>query len=339
MSLDEVVNFLNRCQIKLDEAIARAARPGSDVISTYFTCQASDFECRPSTGSHNQNVVVNKFSQSALPLFLEGPVHHLRLKPGRDQALRIAEGVRNSGLFDRQLMMYKVNESLANQPMEIGRARVFSPGWFENESVWLHMQYKYWLELCRNGLFQQFFDDAEHALIPFQDPRIYGRSILENSSFIVSSANPDPSLHGTGFVARLSGATIEFMHIMQLLTVGEFPFVLDASGDLVLILRPSLNADWFTRERSVKRLKREGEWHEIEFEPRSFSFMFLGETLVTYHNPALRSTYGEGRVSPRRWQLTMLDGSQVTHVGETLNGNNAQLLRSGGFQRVEIWLE
>ena len=91
--------------------------------------------------------------------------------------------------------------------MEIGRARVFSPGWFENESIWLHMEYKYSLELLRNELYDEFFQDFKKVFVPFFDPAVYGRSIIENSSFIVSSANPDRSLHGNGFVARLSGAT------------------------------------------------------------------------------------------------------------------------------------
>lgn len=33
----------------------------------------------------------------------------------------------------------------------------FTPGWLENESIWLHMEYKYLLELIRNGMYEEFF--------------------------------------------------------------------------------------------------------------------------------------------------------------------------------------
>ena len=34
-------------------------------------------------------------------------------------------------------------------PLQIGRMMAFVPGWLENQSVWLHMSYKYYLELLR----------------------------------------------------------------------------------------------------------------------------------------------------------------------------------------------
>jgi hypothetical protein len=98
---------------------------------------------------------------------------------------------RASNLYDRKLGMYRVNVSLEDQPHDIGRARAFSPGWLENGSIWLHMSYKYLLELLRAGLYEQFFAELPKNLVPFMDPAVYGRSPLENSSFIVSSAHTD----------------------------------------------------------------------------------------------------------------------------------------------------
>ena len=86
----------------------------------------------------------------------------------------------------------------------------FSGRLVENESVWLHMEYKYFLELLRRGLPKEFFTEIQGALVPFLDPVSYGRSILQNSSFIASSAHEDKNLHGQGFVARLSGSTARF---------------------------------------------------------------------------------------------------------------------------------
>ena len=101
--------------------------------------------------------------------------------------------------------MFKVNAPLESQSHEIGRARAFTPGWLENESIWMHMSFKYLWELQKAGLYEAFFEALKNHLPPFMDPQVYGRSPLENSSFIVSSAHPDESLHGNGFVARLSG--------------------------------------------------------------------------------------------------------------------------------------
>ncbi len=62
------------------------------------------------------------------------------------------------------------------------------------------------------------------GLVPFLDPQTYGRSPLENSSFIVSSAHPDESLHGRGFVARLTGACAEFLSMWVFMMAGPQPF-------------------------------------------------------------------------------------------------------------------
>ncbi len=75
--------------------------------------------------------------------------------------------MRHSDLYDEKLSMYKVNASLQNASFELGRARAFTPGWLENESIWLHMEYKYLLELIRNGMYEAFFEDFHKAAIPF----------------------------------------------------------------------------------------------------------------------------------------------------------------------------
>ena len=101
----------------------------------------------------------------------------------------------------------------------------------------LHMEYKYLLELLKSGLYQQYIGDLYKAAIPFQDEERYGRSILENSSFLASSANPDESIHGRGFVARLSGSTVEFMDMWQRMMFGHTPFR-EEDDKLVFALQP-----------------------------------------------------------------------------------------------------
>ena len=126
-----------------------------------------------------------KFKHRPLPLFLEGMVHYLRIvDKEKAKAEKVFDAVKKSALYDKKLKMYKVCVSLKDMPEEIGRCRVFTPGWLENESVWLHMEYKYLLELLKCKLYKEFYGEFKNLLVPFQDPARYGRSILENSSFI-----------------------------------------------------------------------------------------------------------------------------------------------------------
>ncbi|NCS62348.1 MAG: hypothetical protein GW790_12980, partial [Rhodoferax sp.] len=87
------------------------------------------------------------------------------------------------------------------------------------------------------------------GLVAFLDPSIYGRSPLENSSFIASSRFPDAKVHGVGFVARLSGATAEWISMVLHMGLGAAPFVVEA-GELRFKPQPVL-ADWlFTSQAS-----------------------------------------------------------------------------------------
>lgn len=176
-----------------------------------------------------------------LPLFLEGPVRWLKQANSPAAQKRMAAKVRRSGLYDRKLSMYKVNESLSDLTFEAGRTKAFTPGWLENESIWLHMEYKYLLELLRAGLYPEYEQAFNKALVPFLNPDVYGRSTLENVSFLASGANPDPKLHGRGFVSRLSGSTAEFLQMWQWMFFGPTPVQLQ-DGKPVLTLAPMLPA-------------------------------------------------------------------------------------------------
>lgn len=346
LSVAALIDFLQSGLQKLEEGIAKAWNGDARVISTYFINEVSDYELITAPGSEeprcNEKGLpyfrAKKFRQIPLPLFLEGPVHFLRCNTDRDKAMELAANIRNSALFDARLKMYKVNESLANQPMEIGRARTFSPGWFENESIWLHMEYKYMLELLRNGLYAEFFRDFQNVFVPFFTPETYGRSTLENSSFIVSSANPDPSLHGSGFVARLSGATAEFIHILQLMMVGPKPFSLSAQGELQFNLCPALPGWLFTREARTGRLLQAGHWQDIHFAENTFSFMFLGQIMISYHNPDRYDTFGAQLASPVSWTLTDLEGHTSVFHGPVLSGDIAHQIRSLKIRSINVEL-
>lgn len=344
-----IKEYLEACIKKIDEGIQKSIDEETGIPGTYFYHQVVEHEIidsinDPGTKQPKLNrrgfpcYQANAFKLVRLPLFLEGPVHYLRCLPDPTSAQNLADRIKRSGLYDTKLEMYKVNAELSSQPMEIGRARVFSPGWFENESIWLHMEYKFMLELLRNGLYATFFEDFKKVFIPFMNAEQYGRSILENSSFLVSSANPNPELHGTGFVARLSGATAEFIHILMHMAMGPDLFTMDTQGELQFSLNPVLPAWLFTQEETRTRLVLDGEETELATPPNSFSFMLLSKILVTYVNPEMKNTYGDQGVAPQHWKLTDLDGTISQFSGSSLPVEAAERIRAKQVQRIEVAL-
>lgn len=257
------------------------------------------------------------FSLVRIPAFLEGPVRWLKLPVPLEEKRAMYGKVRNSGLYDRKLSMYRVNASLQEASYELGRARAFTPGWLENGSIWLHMEYKYLLELLHCGLYREFFQDFRAAAVPFLDPEGYGRSTLENSSFLVSSVNPNESIHGRGFVARLSGSTAEFLSIWRRMLFGERPFVLE-DGALACRLQPALPAYLVGEDRAV-------------------SARFLGRTRVTYRLDE-RADYIPGGYEVERILVRREDGGTETVDGGVLRGKLAEALRAGAVAALEVFL-
>jgi hypothetical protein len=327
--------FLHEVEHQATRAIEAAINPETGLIHTYYigkpTKSSTLGDQKPAQSQdHSPRVNITGFHHESLPLFLEGQVHLLRNINDPNKALRIHRSVRESPLFDITLRMYKLNDFLGGWPATIGRARTFSRGWFENESVWPHMEYKYLLEILRSGLVDQFFEDAETMLIPFLDPTVYGRSILENSSFIASSVCPDPNARGRGFVARLSGATAEFIHIWSIMTVGEHPFILN-NGMLQLSLSPTLPGSWFNHTATTV------VWNgkEVIIPENSFVCAFLGRILLIYVNQNRRSTYGNHAVHPLRISL---DGGPPMDFSRLFTFY-VERIRSQDCDRVTVWLE
>ncbi|MGD9317261.1 MAG: cellobiose phosphorylase, partial [Anaerolineae bacterium] len=262
-----------------------------------------------------------QFEPTVLPLFLEGPVHALKVQPDRATARELHAKIKASDLYDGQLGMYKVNASLEEQSHELGRARAFAPGWLENESIWLHMEYKYLLEVLKAGLYEEFYEEFERILICFQNPEVYGRSPLENSSFLVSSAHPDPSLHGTGFVARLSGATAEFLSIWTTMMAGPQPFFL-RNGNLCLAFKPILPGWLFDAGGRL-------------------SFTFLGHTPVTIHNPDRVDTWrdeGAGSLHKRPTVLYIPGQGKIEFADGIVPAPYAEMVRAGQVEAIELFL-
>jgi hypothetical protein len=309
--LAELDAALAAFQDKLAGGVARALELSGGLPPTYFTFQLTESERLAENDPQGRPYLrAKRFTPSVLPPFLEGPVRAFKTLSDPEAARKLYDQVRASPLYDRKLKMYKVNASLASQPHTIGRARAFPPGWLENESIWLHMEYKYLLETLKAGLYDEFFTDLHQTLIPFLDPLVYGRSLLENSSFLASSAHPDPSLHGTGFVARLSGSTAEFLSIWTLMLAGSQPFFVQ-DGQLCLALRPALPGWLFTLEGEI-------------------SFRFLGRCTVTYHNPHRRTLTPDTLPQRVRFNARELSGG-------ILGAPYAEQVRSGLIEQIDVF--
>ena len=310
----KLTNFLQEALRKVDSGLNKAFDKTQGVYNSYFINEVVEYELLSAHG-----VKPKKFIQKTAPLFLEGQMHALRLTEEPHQILALHKATKKSALFDKKLKMYKVTAPLNSMPEEIGRCRVFSPGWLENESIWLHMEYKYILELLKAGLIEEFYAEFKNTLIPFQNPQNYGRSILENSSFLVSSAFPDKKLHGNGFVARLSGSTAEFIHIWLLMNVGPRPFSLNEKGELNLTFRPNL-AGWL--------FDKTGE----------YSFNFLSQIQVTYHNPKRKNTFAKNSATVNK--IIIWDKEKpVEFNSSTIPSPYAQAIRLRQIKKIDIYLD
>ena len=327
VKVNDVKKFCERIMARADAGVA-TAQNNTGLFATYFYHEVTQYDILEKSHPQGPHVRPLAFKRHDLPLFLEGFVHALRVQNDSAAASEIYRAVKKSKLYDRVLGMYRVNTDLSGENEEIGRARIFPAGWLENGSIWLHMEYKYLLEVLRRGLYKEFFDDVLKAFVPFMDPARYGRSILENSSFIVSSVHEDKNLHGQGFVARLSGSTAEFVHMWLVMSAGHRPFTLErGTGELTLEFKPVLPGWMFTEKAGGG------------FGAGTYAFKFLGTTLVVYHNAGRVDTFGPGAVKPIRATVKYaLRREPVIVQGAVFTGVLAQDIRKGLVERVDITL-
>lgn len=308
----DVITGLEAMREKLWSGINRAIEENNGLLPMYYYYEPVEYQV-----GENGEIIIHRFERKKMPLFLEGVVKQFRITRNREALKEIYRKVKESELYDRKLGMYKVNAPLRDQPIEIGRARAFPPGWLENESIWLHMEYKYMLELVKKGLYEEFYQDFKKVIVAFLDPGVYGRSPLENSSFIVSSAYPDETLHGAGFVARLTGANAEFLSIWKNMFIGDKPFKLE-NGELVLEFKPALPGWLFDNEGKA-------------------SFKLLGKCIVTYHNPSRIDTW-RLNLEEARIIVYLRNNEKIEVKGNKIRGELALKIRNGEATSIEIHL-
>lgn len=308
---EELSAVLREWETVVKHGIEKACNYGEGVCPTYFSYEVPEYEKK------QDGIYPLRFEVKQIPVFLEGPVRYLKLDLPGDSKKSLYENVKNSDLYDEKLCMYKVNASLENASYELGRARAFTPGWLENESIWLHMEYKYLLELLRSGMYEEFFNDFHKAAVPFLDPETYGRSIYENSSFIASSKNPNKKLHGKGFVARLSGSTIEFISMWKLIMFGKHVFRFK-NGELIFSPSPAIPAYLIPEDKKV-------------------SATFLGEIAVEYQMEEKRD-YIPGNYAVKDMNVIYKNKSEINVTAGYVSGKLAEDIRSGRVERIEILL-
>lgn len=319
-------NWLEQIDLGIERSFKFATKGYKDdgtsgIPACFFAYDIIDWE---ETGNRNDmgHPLVNAKAMKVkvFPLFLEGPVRYMKtIEDDSDKMEDMYNRVLGSGLRDEILDMYFLSASLKGQTYDMGRQIAFAPGWLENQSIWMHMSYKYYLQLLRGKLYDQFFSEVKNGgMLPFMDPDVYGRSLMECSSFIASSAFPDPAIVGEGFLARLSGSTAEFLDIYKLMFIGPELFYVNESGDLEMQLTPALPSWLFEDEASDNdpTFDEDGN-HVVEFK-------LFGTIVVTYHNPGGVNRYGE---NPKRYIVVMEEGQEIQIDGPTIPSETAEAIR------------
>lgn len=293
---------------RIAAGLAAAKKLGGGMYPTYVVNEPTRWrETGEKDCKGRAYVLPEAFATRALPVFAEGIAKAITV--GEREQFALAKA---SGLYDPVLKVYRSSVDLDGESMEIGRIRSFTKGWLERESCFLHMNYKLMLSLLSAGMYEEFFAEAETNLVPFMDPAVYGRSTLENSSFIATSNHCDKGKWGRGFQARLTGANAELLSMWRIIMGVEKPFTVE-NGELVFALAPKLRRDWLEKGKA--------------------SFLLLGRTQVEYRVPEGVDTYAEG-VKVRSYKLHGDGWAKIE--GETLRGGLAERVRAGDFKKIEV---
>ena len=308
VSTDTIQSYLRSLQSYLQERLDKLINDHNGIIPTFLYADIDEFVI-----DAKKNVKTQGVSLQVLPAFLEAPARLLKTKTDPTVLKTMHQKIRQSELFDSTLQMYKTSTPLESATHEIGRIKAFTPGWLERESNFLHMTYKYLLGLLQAGLYEEYYESLETNLVCFMDPAVYGRSPLENSSFIAPTNNPDPKIHGQGFFARLSGSTVEALHMWYIMMTGGAPFQMN-QGELEFSLQPKLHHSFFNDDGEVTfRL-----FHRID---------------VTIRNKNKASTYDQCDIN--RIELGH-HGERVVVEGPVIRGQYATLIRSGYYDTMII---
>jgi len=316
------LSILKKMDKELTLALKRA-KEVRDIYPTYLTFEADHYETLTENGEIKKAanglplVRVTSFTMKPLPAFLEAPARYLSSLSDVKEAKAMYQTIHTLPLYDKANKFYQTSEPLDAWTNEIGRIRAFTPGWLERESNFLHMTYKYMLGLLKAGLYDEFFSEIKTSLTCFMDPKVYGRSPLENSSFIATSSNPDPKKRGQGFYARLSGSTAEILSMWRFMFLGKHPFVYQ-DGKLRFQLEPVLPKEMFVDGTVESTL--------------------FGSIKIVLHNEGTVDTYAKG-VRVGKYSVQSLSQQAQVIVGHCIEGPLAHAIRNGQVSEIHAYIE
>ena len=306
LTIAEILPLLQEMKTLISKGILEAKKLGGGIIPSYIINDVSKYEITDKVNHLGYKVVKPlEFKQRLIPYFLEASARMAKLGQeffDHDDYQRIYK----SDLRDQKLGFYKTCADIEDAPFEIGRVHAFTKGWLERECNFLHMCYKYLLGLLKAGLYEDFYKEMKVNFVYNMDPYVYGRSPIENSSFIVPTCNPNKRMHGQGQFARLTGANAEVLDMFYLMFLGERAFEM-RNGELTFSPSPKLSKEFFDKNNEV-------------------SFPLFSSCVITIHNPQRVDLYNHHKYS------FVLDGQKR----ETISGKLAEDLRNGQIKALRI---
>lgn len=315
LNVEEIIDTLEMMNVQINEKLEQLSKM-YEVIPSYLSYEVDKYEDLDGKTPYGlSKVKVLSYKMRLLPVFLESPARYLKLN-GLDvkDSSRLYKAIKETDLYDKKLKMYRTSVDLDNESLESGRIRAFTKGWLERESNFMHMTFKYLYGLLRSKLYDEFFEEIKTNFPPYMNPDVYGRSVFENSSFIATSCNPNPNIHGMGFVARLSGSNTEVISMWLIMMFGHQPFYYE-DAKLHLQLNPVLPIEYFN----------EG----------CISAKFLKSIDITYINPTNKNTY-DG-LKPISYELS--NDLETKVVNESvLKGQDAIDVRNKKYSCIKVKL-
>ncbi|KAI2505669.1 hypothetical protein MHU86_8727 [Fragilaria crotonensis] len=133
---------------------------------------------------------------------------------------------------------------------------------------------------------------------------------------MASSAFPDPSMHGRGFLARLSGSTAEFMSMWKLMFLGPELFFLNDVGEVEMKFVVAIPSWLFEDDENPGTRDDNGDL--------TINFKLFGTIPVTYHNSEGGDLFG---VNAKGYLIKMKDGSAAQVDGPSVPSATALAIR------------
>ena len=306
ISIKESLVLLNEMKDILSKGIFEAKKLGGGIIPSYIINDVTKYEITDKVNHLGYKIVKPlEFKQRLIPYFLEASARLAKLGDGffnqKDYDL-----IYTSGLRDQKLGYYKTCDDIEDAPFEIGRVHAFTKGWLERECNFLHMCYKYLLGLLKAGLYDSFYKEMKVNFVYNMDPYVYGRSPIENSSFIVPTCNPNKRMHGQGQFARLTGANAEVLDMFFIMFLGEKAFSYE-DGTLKFTPSPKLSKEFFDKNNEV-------------------SYPLFSKCKVTIYNPQKVDLYNHNKY------VYYVNGKQY----DSIEGQLALDLRDGKIKELRM---